>query len=70
MPVAKISGQGLFAIACSVALLWSYLIGERVMHIAAHRLHEFHWMEQWRRTPDPTPAISPAAVRRPTVALG
>jgi hypothetical protein len=31
MPVAKITGHGLAAIALSVALLWSCLIGERVM---------------------------------------
>jgi len=68
MPVAKISGQGLFAIACSVALLWSYLIGERVMHLAAHRVREFHRVEQ--RTPRPTPAMAPASVQRPTVAVG
>jgi hypothetical protein len=30
MPIAKITGQGLFAIALSVALLWGCLIGERV----------------------------------------
>jgi len=70
MPVAKISGQGLFAIACSVALLWSYLIGERVMHLAAHRVQEFRRMEQPQRTPRPNPAIAPAAVIRPTVSVG
>ena len=31
MPIAKITGPGLAAIALSVALLWSCLIGERVM---------------------------------------
>ena len=31
MPIAKITGQGLAAIALSVALLWACLIGERVM---------------------------------------
>ncbi len=31
MPIAKITGQGLTAIALSVALLWGCLIGERVM---------------------------------------
>jgi hypothetical protein len=30
MPIARITGQGLFAIALSVALLWGCLIGERV----------------------------------------
>ena len=31
MPIAKITGQGLVAIAFSVALLWVCLIAERVM---------------------------------------
>ena len=31
MPIAKITGQGLAAIALSVALLWGCLIGERAM---------------------------------------
>jgi hypothetical protein len=30
MPISKITGQGLSAIALSVALLWGCLIGERV----------------------------------------
>jgi hypothetical protein len=30
MPIAKITGQGLSAIALSVALLWGCVIGERV----------------------------------------
>ena len=31
MPIAKITGQGLAAIALSVALLWACLISERLM---------------------------------------
>jgi len=31
MPIAKITGQGLFGIGLSVALLWSCLIGERIL---------------------------------------
>ena len=31
MPVAKITGQGLFAIGCAVALLWGSLAAERGM---------------------------------------
>ncbi len=31
MPVAKITGQGLFAIGCAVALLWTCLFAERAM---------------------------------------
>jgi hypothetical protein len=31
MPIARITGQGLAAIALSVALLWACFIGERLM---------------------------------------
>jgi hypothetical protein len=31
MPIAKITGQGLAAIAASVALLWACFVGERVI---------------------------------------
>ena len=36
MPIAKITGQGLIAIALSVAFLWTCLIGERVVSKRAH----------------------------------
>jgi hypothetical protein len=71
MPIAKITGQGLFAIACSVALLWGCLIGERVMlrNAAARRVRVFHEIEQLQRKPHPTPAIAPTppSVHRVTV---
>ena len=31
MPLAKITGPGLLAIACAVSLLWACLVGERTM---------------------------------------
>jgi hypothetical protein len=31
MPLMKITGPGLVAIACSVALLWACILGERTM---------------------------------------
>ena len=74
MPVAKITGQGLFAIACSVALLWGCVIGERVMlgNAASQRMHVLHEMEELQRKPRPTPAIAPvpSAAHRPTVTAG
>ena len=36
MPIVKITGQGLIAIAFAVALLWACLIGNRVI---THRAH-------------------------------
>ena len=65
MPIAKITGQGLLAIACSVALLWGCLIAERVVLRAAVA-------EQLQRKPRPTPVVSPlpAAAHRPTITVG
>jgi hypothetical protein len=74
MPVVKITGQGLFAIACSVALLWGCLIGERVMlrSAVAQRVRVLHEMEQLQRKPQPMPVIGPLppAGRRPVVTAG
>ena len=73
MPVAKITGQGLLAIALSVALLWGCLIGERVLvHRASEqRIQVFHEIEQLRRTLHPSP-ISPfhSTGRHPLIAVG
>ena len=74
MPVAKISGQGLCAIACSVALLWGCLIGERVMlrNAATERVKVLREMEYMQKKPRPTPvsAPMPAALRRTLVTVG
>lgn len=62
MPVAKITGQGLFAIACSVALLWSCLIGERVLqrNAGSERLRALRGIEQLQqRQSRPTPVTVP-----------
>jgi hypothetical protein len=68
MPVAKITEQGMFAIALCVALLWSCLIGERLMlHRAeTERVRILHDMERLRTKPRPMPvnAPMPAASRR------
>ena len=61
MAVAKITGQGLLAIACSVALLWGCIIGERVMlsSAASRRIRVLREMEQLQRNSPPVPAITP-----------
>jgi hypothetical protein len=51
MPITKITGQGLAAIALSVALLWACIIGQRAMARAAVKerarvLHDLHLMQQ------------------------
>ena len=62
MPIARITGQGLAAIALSVALLWGCFIGERLMvrnalQQRAQVMRELHQMQRERRTrpvSDPT----------------
>lgn len=74
MPIAKITGQGLFAIACSVALLWSCLIGERLMwqNADTQRVRVLREMENLQKIPRPAPASIPlpAALPRPAVTAG
>ena len=74
MPIVKITGQGLSAIALLVALLWGCVMGERV---AARRafserakvLREISRMQRRRRTqPVSTPA--PFLSHRARVAAG
>ncbi len=36
MPIAKITGQGLAAIACSVALLWGFIIAQHTLERQAY----------------------------------
>jgi len=66
MPIARITGQGLFAMGCSVALLWSCLIGERVMlrHADSERIQVLRQIEQLRLQPRPVPVSAPSASRR------
>ena len=54
MPIAKITGQGLAAIALSVALLWACFIGERLLvrqslDQRAQLMRELHQMQRDRR---------------------
>jgi len=74
MPIAKITGQGLAAIALSVALLWTCLIGERVMvrHASARQaqlMRELHQMQRSRRA-EPASVPSPAIPRPVRVTVG
>jgi hypothetical protein len=68
MPVARITEEGLFALAFCVALLWGCLIGERFMlHRAeTERVRILRDMERLRTKPRPVPvnAPMPAASRR------
>jgi hypothetical protein len=66
MPVAKITGQGLFAIALSVTLLWSCIVGERVLvhHAGAERVRILQEMDRLQRLRRPIPATTPLPTRR------
>ncbi len=53
MPIAKITGQGLIAIAISVALLWGCLVSERLIvnranEEASRSLRDLRLMRQQR----------------------
>jgi hypothetical protein len=74
MPIAKITGQGLAAIAGSVVLLWVCIIGEQVQ-----RRDAFHERERvvrevrlMQRRMQSVPASDPSPFRahRPHVAAG
>jgi hypothetical protein len=73
MPVAKITGQGLWAIAFSVVLLWSCLFGERLMlrHADAERVRVMQDIRQLqRRRAFPVTAPLPTRPRRSLVTVG
>jgi hypothetical protein len=65
MPIAKITGQGLYAMAFSVALLWTCLIGERVIvqRAVAERTRVLHEIEQLQRQRRPMPVTAPMPAR-------
>jgi hypothetical protein len=59
MPVVKITGQGLSAIALSVALLWGFWIGERLtaQRATEARTRALHDLRKLRR--QAVPAAEP-----------
>jgi hypothetical protein len=74
MPIIKITGQGLSAIALSVALLWGCIVAERVTARRAFSerakvLRDLSRMQRRQRT-QPASAPSPFAPRRAHVAQG
>ncbi len=74
MPIVRITGEGLAAIAFSVALLWGCFIGERliVRDALAQRaqvMRELRQMQRDRRT-QPVSTPTPAGTHRPRFTLG
>jgi hypothetical protein len=74
MPIAKITGQGLAAIALSVALLWTCLIGERLLvsQTLAQRAQLMRELHQMQREHGAQPVSTPAHPRAhsPRVEVG
>ena len=74
MPIAKITTQGLAAIACSVGLLWGCVVLESVArrHAVADRMLVMREVEQLqhRRQPLPVSTPSPFMRHRSHVAAG
>jgi hypothetical protein len=74
MPIAKITGQGLAAIALSVALLWACFIGERLLvretlQRQAQVMRELHQMQRDHRT-EPVSAPVPHTQHPSRITLG
>ena len=74
MPIAKITGQGLAAIALSVALLWACFIGERLLvrqslDQRAQLMRELHQMQRDRRT-QPVSAPTPRVPHSTRITVG
>jgi hypothetical protein len=75
MPIAKITGQGLAAIACSVGLLWGCLIVEHVARRSAVRertrvVRELRRMQQGPSQPAPVSVPVPFVRHRLHVSAG
>jgi hypothetical protein len=69
MPIVKITGQGLSAIALSVALLWGCWIEERVVtrHASVERARVLRDLRQLQRTmPHPQPVFAPVPANQRT----
>ena len=69
MPIAKITGPGLGAMACSVALLWGCLIANgvmerRVFEQRAQVLRELQRLRNTRPEPAPVPVSVPVPIQR------
>ena len=61
MPIAKITGQGLSAIACAVALLWASLAAERGMlrRACAERAQVMRRLDTRQRRSAPQRVLGP-----------
>ena len=69
MPIAKITGQGLVAIALSVALLWACFIAERLIldRTYAQRAQVLRDLRQMQRLHTTQPASVPMPAAPPRI---
>jgi len=67
MPLARITGPGLAAIACSVALLWGSFIVERMLvrQAAEERILVMREVQHTQRLRRSEPVSAPILVPRP-----
>ena len=74
MPIAKITGPGLAAIACSVALLWGCVFVEQSAHRNAvtERMLVMREVERLQQRQHPVPVSNPSPLlrHRPHVTAG
>ena len=74
MPIAKITGQGLAAIALSVALLWACFIGERLLvrqtlKRQAQVMRQLHQIQRDHRA-EPVNSPEPHSPRTSRITVG
>ena len=74
MPIAKITGQGLAAIALSVALLWGFFVGEQITVRHARNeqvrvMRELQQLQRFHRT-EPVSTPTPRIPRPERVTVG
>jgi hypothetical protein len=70
MPIAKITGQGLAAMALSVALLWGCVIADSLLERRAFAerarvLHELQLLQQRYTHPEPVSVPIPGPAHQP-----
>ena len=72
MPIARITGQGLAAIACGVVLLWICALGEDALarQAYAERVRVMREIERMQRRTLPVSVPSPWAKRVPEATAG
>lgn len=75
MPIVKITGQGLTAIALSVGLLWGCWLEQRSLLRHDYRerarvMRDLQQLQQLHSTPAPAFAPNPTTLRTPRVTAG